>query len=264
MAEKKRLGELIVEANLITEADLNKALRLQVGGIRRLGYILIKMGLISEEQLQTVLSRQLDLPLVRVENEFNPEVKNILPGYLCRKYSVIPLNTGENNTLKMAMVDPSDREAVSDIENYTGKVVQPVLASKSDISANIRSRIPWSPREIFNPQTFSRWTAVISVLAIILIIITAVQFYQYRQQVRYGKVTQSAQSITYENHELLLGFDDQNKVSLLGRGAHASGYYSVTFNNTESLRSFLAVKKDDFSTEQLEWLTWAMNNPRSK
>lgn len=264
MTGKKRLGELIVDAKLITEADLNKALRLQIGGTHRLGYILIKMGFISEEQLQTVLSRQLGLPIINVDAEFDPDVKKILPRYLCLRYSVLPLNSGENNTLTVAMVDPSDSEAVSDIEKYTGKIIQPVLASKSDISSGIRSRIPWSLRDIFNSQTSTRWTAAAAALALLLIIVTAAQFYQDRQSARYGKVSHSASSTTYENLELILGFDAQDKVSLLGRGAHSSGYYSVTFNDSQSLRNFLDAKKDDFSSRQLEWLSWAMTNPRGK
>ena len=263
MANKQRLGDLLIDSKLITKADLDKALRLQVGGNRRLGYLLIQMGFISEEQLHSVLSRQLDLPIVNVEKEFNPEVQKILPKYLCRKYSLIPLMTGENNTLKVAMVDPSDNEAVSDIEKYTGKIIRPVLASKSDISSSIRSRIPWSLRDVFNSQTSTKLTAGVAAIALLLIIITATQFYQDRKQEQYGKVTSTPQSTTYENLELILGFEDQNKVSLLGHGAYSSGYYSVTFNDTQSLEKFLGSKKDDFSARQLEWLSWAMTNPRA-
>jgi hypothetical protein len=264
MTDKKRLGELILDAGLITEADLNKALRLQVGGTHRLGYILIKMGFISEEQLQSVLSQQLGLPIIDVDREFDPAIRKILPKYLCRKFSVIPLRSGDNNTLTVAMVDPSDSEAVSDIEQYTGRIIQPVLASKSAISAGIRSRIPWSLRDLFNSRTSSRWTAATAALALLLIIFTAAQFYQDRQAARYGKVSHAANSTTYENLELTLAFDSQNKVSLIGRGAYSSGYYSVTFNDTHALRSFLDAKKDDFSAQQLEWLAWAMTNPRDK
>ena len=91
MADKKRLGDLLVDSKLLTKTDLDKALRLQVGGNRRLGYLLIKMGFISEEQLHSVLSKQMDLPIVKVKKEFSSEVGTILPRYLCRKYSVIPL-----------------------------------------------------------------------------------------------------------------------------------------------------------------------------
>jgi hypothetical protein len=262
MADKQRLGNLLVDSKLITMAQLDDALRLQVGGNRRLGYLLVKMGFISEEQLHSVLAQQMDLPIVRVEEEFNPEVQKILPKYLCQKYSVIPLMTGENNILKVAMVDPSDNEAVSDIEKYTGKIVRPVLASKSDISSNIRSRIPWSMKDIFNSQTSTRLTAGVAAIALLLIIVTLAQFYQDRQQERYGKVTVTPQSTTYENLELILGFDNQNKVSLLGHGAYSSGYYTVTFNNTKELKNFLDSKKDDFSIRQLKWLSWAMTNPK--
>jgi len=264
MADKKRLGDLLIDSKLITKNDLDKALRLQVGGNRRLGYLLIKMGFISEKQLHSVLSQQLDLPIVNVEKEFNPEVQKILPRYLCRKYSVIPLVTGENNTLTVAMVDPSDSEAVSDIEKYTGKIIRPVLASKSDISSSISSCVPWSLRDVFNSQTSTKLTAGVAAIALLLIIVTATQFYQDRKQEQYGKVTSKPDLTAYENLELILGFDDQKKVSLLGHGAYSSGYYSVTFNDLQSLEKFLNSKKDDFSARQLEWLSWAMTNPRAR
>ena len=261
MADKKRLGDLLVDSKLISKADLDEALRLQVGGNRRLGYLLIKMGFVTEEQLHSVLSQQLDLPIVNVENEFKPEAQKILPRYLCRKYSVIPLMMGENNTLMVAMVDPSDVEAVSDIEKYTGKIIRPVLASKSDISRNINPCVSWSLKDVFNSQTSTKLTASVAFIALLLIIITATQFYQDRKQEQYGKVTSKPSLTAYENLELVLGFDAQEKVSLLGHGAYSSGYYSVTFNDLQSLGKFLNSKKDDFSTRQLEWLSWAMTNP---
>ena len=264
MAGRKRLGDMLVEANLLTQDDLEKALRLQVGGNRRLGYLLIKMGFISEEQLHSVLSEQMDLPIVKVQDQFHSSAKKILPRYLCRKYSVIPLEEGENNTVTMAMVDPSDNEALSDIEKYTGMIIRPVLASKSDISSGIRSNIPWTLKDIFNSQTSTKLTAGIAAIALILIILTATQYYQDRMLNQYGKITSTPQSTTYENLELILGFDEQNMVSLLGHGAYSSGYYSVTFNDSESLQKFLDSKEDDFSAKQLEWLAWAMTNPRGE
>ncbi len=137
-----------------------------------------------------------------------------------------------------------------------------MLASKSDISSNINSRIPWSLRDIFNSQTSTKLTASIAAIALVLIIITATQFYQDRKQEQYGKVTSTPQSTTYENLELIVGFNGEDKISLLGRGAYSSGYYHVTFNDEQSLQKFLDSKKDDFSAKQLEWLGWAMTNPQ--
>lgn len=262
MATKKRLGDLLLEANLVTKDDLDKALRLQVGGNRRLGYLLIKMGFISEEQLHSVLAQQMDLPIADIERDFSPDVRKILPRYLCQKYSILPLMLGENNTLTAAMVDPSDFEAVSDIEKYTGKVIRPVLASKTTIFDGIRSKIPWTLKDLFNAQTSSKLTAAVAALALVLVAITIVQYNQERMKEKYGTVTSTPQSITYENLELILGFDDKNKISLLGRGAHSMGYYSVTFSDTQALEKFVESKRDGFSAKQLEWLQWAMQNPK--
>jgi len=259
---KKRLGDLLVGMNLLAEADLDKALRLQVGGNRRLGYLLIKMGFISEGQLQSVLSKQMDLPIVKVMEAFTSSARKILPRYLCRKYSVLPLASGENNTLKVAMVDPSDDEAVSDIEKYTGKIVQPVLASKSDITLHIMSLIPWSGRDIFYSLSSMKFSAGTAIFALALIIFTSVQFHRDRQAELYGTIRNAPNMTVYENLELILGFDDQENVSLKGHGAYSSGNYSVTFDDLRSLRRFIEARKDDFSTRQMEWLSWAMTNPR--
>lgn len=262
MRTQKRLGDLLVEDKIINQEDLDKALRLQVGGHRRLGYLLIKMGIITEEQLHNVLSQQLDLPIITIEKEFHREAKKLVPRYLCSKYGMIPLNIGENNTVRIAMVDPSDAEAVKDIEKYTGRIIRPVLASKSDIEQSIRKHIPWSFKDIFNARLNGPVMSVIAGIALILAVIVALQLYQERMEVKYGKVTQTPKTISYENLELIVGFTDENKISLLGRGAYASGYYSVTFDSRDDLSSFINSRKNDFSTKQLEWLTWATKNPR--
>ncbi|NOQ46751.1 MAG: hypothetical protein GQ559_08795 [Desulfobulbaceae bacterium] len=258
METKQRLGEMLISAGLLKETQLQEALRLQVGGNRRLGYLLIKMGFIDEKELHTVLSEQLDLSVVQPDKEFSSEVKKILPKYLCKKYSAIPLALGAHNTLKIAMVDPSDSEAVSDIEQYTGKILQVVLAAKSDIHKSIGLLIPWSLKDLFNPQISTRITAIASIIALILIVITATNYYNDKIRAKQGKITRTASSTSYENHELILGVDKSGKVSLLGRGAHAAGYYSITFNDIQSLNTFLDRKKQDFSQKQLEWLAWAV------
>ena len=100
---QKRIADLLIKSGVLTQDDLHKALRLQVVGNRRLGYLLTKMGFITEEQLQTILSQQLDLPTIDIRSEIKNDAKKLLPKYLCRKYSAIPLSLGENNTLKTAI-----------------------------------------------------------------------------------------------------------------------------------------------------------------
>ena len=261
MNDKKRLGDLLIEAGFLNHDDLHKALRLQVAGSRRLGYLLIKMGFISEDQLQSVLSQQLGLPIVDINSEFERDVKKLLPKYLCRKYSAMPLALGDNNTLKTAMVDPSDAEAVADIERYTGKVVQPVLAAKSDIINNIRNHIPWSFKDIVNTQASAKVSGALAVIALILGLVVSVQFYNDKKQELYGNVTRTPQAISYENLELIVGFTTNGKINLLGRGAYSPGYYSITFDKTQDIQNFIRSNRNDFSERQLAWLNWAITNP---
>jgi hypothetical protein len=264
MATIKRLGDMLIDAGLIKEKELDKALKLQVGGNRRLGYLLIKMDFITEEQLQSVLTRQLDLPIVDIQQEFNKEVKQILPRYLCRKYNVIPLGLDDHNILKIAMADPSDSEAVADIEQYTDKVLQPRLASHSDIETAIRKNIPWSLKDIFNPLNSQKFTTLTATVALILIAITIMQYNKDRLRTQYGTKQVTDNAIFYQNHELMLEFGKSGKAALRGHGAHAQGSYSITFNDVDSLEQFIYRKQNDFSIAQRKWLAWALENQASE
>jgi hypothetical protein len=260
MATKKRLGELLLEAELVTQDELDEALKLQVGGNRRLGYLLIKMRVISEKQLQSVLSEQLDLPIVDIQQKFKQEVKHILPRYLCNKYNVFPLGLGTHNILEIAMADPSDSGAIEDIEQYTDKVLHPYLAAHSEIETAIKQHIPWSLRDIFNPLNSQKITAIIAAIALILVVVTILQYKKDRFRTLYGKKQVTENAVYYQNHELMLEFDKTGKVSLQGHGAHAQGSYSITFDNIESLEQFINRKHNDFSTAQRKWLTWTLHD----
>ena len=259
MAHRKRLGEMLIEAGLINEQQLKEALRLQIGGSRRLGYLLIKLGFINEHELQTVLAEQLGVPIISVQQKFDPAVKRLLPRFLCRKYGILPLALADNNRLLVAMSDPSDQEAIADIERYTDKVVEPLLAAQGDIDRGIRQFIPWSLQDLRNPLVASRLTGAMALLALALICVVGYQYYTDKQLAKYGHVRESADVVSYENHELIVAFHRDGKISLLGRGAHAAGYYKVSFPDLGGLRRFIQLRKQDFSSTQLEWLTWVLH-----
>ena len=259
MAKRQQLGEILVQKGLVRPEDINKALRIQVGGNRRLGYILINMGLLSDLQLLETLSQQLDIPIIRIDDEFSEPAKGVVPKYLCRKYSVIPLALEKNNVLKLAMVDPLDDQAIADIENFTGLVVQPVLASQKEISIAVRRHIPFSLRDVLNPQIYSRVAKIASAVAIILLLITGGIAYRYVQTERYGTVSIVGASKVYKNHDLMIGVEKDGKISLLGHGAYSSGYYSVTFESAEALKTFIEKKKNNVSTKQYNWMLWVID-----
>lgn len=259
MSEKKRLGELLIDASLITAEDLNRALKMQVGGNRRLGRILVKMGAITSDQLLETLSSQFQLPIIDPDQEHDPSTKGVLPRYLCSKYEVLPLGLEGDTILKVAMADPSDSEAITDIENFTGKAVQPCLARQTEIHQAIKRHLRLSLGDVFNPQSYTRYAKVASTLALVLILVVAGFTYRFYIQAKYGSVTRTAEAVIYKNHDLMVGIDQSGKATLLGRGAHANGYYSISFDSTASLAKFIDNKKDDLSSNQYEWTQWALS-----
>lgn len=257
MSEKKRLGELLLDAHLITPEILDRALKMQVGGNRRLGRILVNMGTISSDQLTDILSQQFQLPIIDPEQAFHSEAQGLLPRYLCKKYEVLPLGFDGQSIINLAMTDPSDNEAISSVEKYTGKAVQPCLARLTDIHKAIHrhSRLSW--RDIFNPQSYTPYAKAASVIALVLVIIVAGFTYRMYVQAKYGTITRTNTAVLYKNLDLMVGFEHSGKATLLGRGAHADGYYSITFDSVPALVKFVDAKKNDLSSAQFEWVQWA-------
>lgn len=259
METKKRLGELLIQQEIVSQEIVNDALRVQVGGNRRLGHILLQMGTISDDQLANTLSQQLDIPLTDIDETFSSNATQILPRYLCIKYSALPLALQTNNIMLTAMADPSDHEAIRDIENYTGKIVKACLAKQSDITREIPKKVPYSLKDIFNPQCNTRFNRAIATIALLLVTILGVTTYNYIQTAKYGAISQLAHSTLYEHHDLMLGFDNSGKISLLGHSAFSDGYYSVAFNDFEALQDFIKIRSNDFSEKQSTWLRWVLN-----
>ncbi len=258
MAERQRLGEMLVGKGLVSQETVEQALRAQVGGMHRLGSILVRMKAISADQLAETLASHLDIPICSIAERFSPEVRKILPRYLCKQYGVIPLTAKENNVLELAMANPADIEARNDLENYTGKVIQPSLARYSDITEEIPRRIPVGYADFFSPRASSRLTRLGVAGCLVLTLILGGVINSYITNERYGAVTATTESTVYSNHDLVVGVDRNGKIDLVGRGAFAKGYYAASFDHPQVLQNFINSRKDDLSVKQLEWLNWVM------
>ncbi|MEW6219007.1 MAG: hypothetical protein AB1634_05650 [Thermodesulfobacteriota bacterium] len=254
-SRRPHLGEILIQRGLVSAEVIDEALRIQVGGNRRLGYLLLKMKAISEAQLVEVLSEQLRLPAERI-GTVAPEAKGVLPRYLCRRYNAVPLRREANNVLVLAMTDPLDQEAVADIDRYTGLVAKPVLAGQSEIDGAVASQIPLSMRDIFNPQVFNRLARLATAVSLILILVLAVSLYQDHRLRKYGTVTEQASTVVYKNHDLMVGKKSDGKVTLQGHAAFDEGVIDVRLDGPAAFSAFVEGKKPSFSGQQYEWLQW--------
>src|SRR4051812_34546242 len=87
-----RLGQLLVDARLLTEEALEEVLVLQKQDGRRLGVLLVERGLINETQLTQILSHQLSVPWVSLLHiEFSRQLLNLVPHNVAENYCVVPI-----------------------------------------------------------------------------------------------------------------------------------------------------------------------------
>jgi hypothetical protein len=134
----KKLGEILIAAGLIDNIQLEAALGRQKTWGGKLGHSLIELGFVNEEELAEAISKAIRIPYV---NLFDPplvekQIKLLAPD-LARKYEVVPTSL-RNNILYVAMADPFDLDAISELQFITNLKISPVLALESEIKDAIR------------------------------------------------------------------------------------------------------------------------------
>jgi type IV pilus assembly protein PilB len=125
-----KLGELLVKANLVTQGQLEDALKVQSKEGGRLGYTLIKMGYASETDITAFLSKQYNVPAINLHAlDITPEIISLIPPDIAKKYQVLPVNRS-SASLTLAMADPTNVFAMDDIKFMTGYKIEPVVTSE--------------------------------------------------------------------------------------------------------------------------------------
>ena len=132
-----RLGELLQQANKITEEQLNQALAAQQSQGGRVGSHLVKLGYIDDEELVEFLSQRYGVPAINLsEIEVDDSIIGIIPAEVARKYTILPVSKA-GAKLTIAMVDPTNVFAMDDVKFMTGYNVEPVVASDSTLRGAI-------------------------------------------------------------------------------------------------------------------------------
>jgi len=137
MTGKKRLGEILLGADLINRARLEAALRLQALRRQRLGSTLLEVGFVREDDLLHCLSMQMRVPSINLREVPLPrQVLQALPARTAERHHVFPVSVHRDKgrrSLILAMADPTDLEAIREIEFEVGMRVHPTIAMESSI-----------------------------------------------------------------------------------------------------------------------------------
>ena len=148
MAARAKIGDLLVESKLISEEQLEGALRAQQDSGRPLGMTLVRMGFLDEDTLVHTLAMQLKIPVVKLTGKLvNEEVLERVPVDLAEKYRCIPLllnDEGGEKVLYLGMEDPADNQAVEEIRFRIGDSVKPVLVAPSELDEALHRHYHWA------------------------------------------------------------------------------------------------------------------------
>lgn len=135
--KNKRLGEMLVDAHILSQDKVEEAIKLQANSGKRLGAVLLENGYITETQLIDVLKIQLGIDFIDVNKEtIDPSMASIVPKSIAEQYHVVPIKL-EKDKLILAMEDPLNFRALEAVKQITKYKVTPYIAYASAVERAI-------------------------------------------------------------------------------------------------------------------------------
>ena len=138
MAKHKRLGEILLEAKVVDETQLQQALERHWDTGRRLGEVLKEMGMATERDIAVAVARQFGFKTVSniAKATFSDELLELFDGDMAIEKMLFPLKK-EGNTLYLAMVNPLDMETIDNLAFKTGLRVIPCVTTPTEIQTAV-------------------------------------------------------------------------------------------------------------------------------
>ena len=135
--KKLRIGDLLIQQNVITEDQLMEALAHQKESGQRLGRVLADKGFVDEDQMLTILSKQLEIPFVDLGRfEFDADLVRKLPETMARRFRAIILKD-QGKDLLVGMTDPMDIFAVDELARLLGRGIKQAVVRESELLASL-------------------------------------------------------------------------------------------------------------------------------
>lgn len=136
--KKIRLGDLLVENQLITQEQLMQALAEQKSSGHKLGRVLVEKGYVKEEQVLELVSRQLQIPYIDLRRfQFDNDTVKLIPEILSRRYRVIALKEERDGGLIVGMADATDIFAYDELAKQLKRPISIAVVKESDLLETI-------------------------------------------------------------------------------------------------------------------------------
>lgn len=162
--KRKKLGEILQDAGLVSEEQIQKALRIKRETGKRIGKIFVEMEWVSEMDICQTLSRQLGIPMVNLKNKkIDQKVLALVPAKLCYKRRLVPLLV-KDRSLVIAMNNPIDYEAMDEVSFASGHRVRVAVALEQDILDILVRSYPPGEDYMDDPETAEYRVDLINVI----------------------------------------------------------------------------------------------------
>ena len=146
--EKKRLGDILIDCNLITDDQLKEALSFQKENGLKLGEALIQMGLVTEDDIIWALGNQLNISFIHLSPDIvSPEVVKLISADFAKDNRLIPLYKAGSD-FSVCMVDPLDSRPIEYIEGKFGVTVSVSICTALDFIETYNA--VYGPLEVSN------------------------------------------------------------------------------------------------------------------
>ena len=133
-SKRQKLGEILQSWGLVTENQIEEALKVAQGSRKRIGETLVDLGYANESDVAKALASQFDMEFVDLDSPDAVDKDNLqlIPTDLIKKYLVLPI-AQEGNKLKVLCHDPMDLALVDDLRFRLGMDIELALGSRSRI-----------------------------------------------------------------------------------------------------------------------------------
>ena len=138
MAEAgQRLGQLLMRAGIVSEAELNDALEIHWAAGNPIGRVLVDLGYATHGDILSVMAKQIGIEYVDfAERHPTPEAVALVAREMATRYTLMPVEVSDG-VLLVAMADPQNVLALDDLRILTGHDIKPAISTKDDILAAI-------------------------------------------------------------------------------------------------------------------------------
>jgi MSHA biogenesis protein MshE len=135
--QKIRMGEMLLQQNLISEEQLQSALTEQKRTGRKLGRVFVENGFVTEEAISGALARQMNIPYINLRQyNLRPQTVQLIPEMQARRFRAVALED-RGKMLLVGLADPTDLFAYDEITRLLKRDISLAVVNESDLLQSI-------------------------------------------------------------------------------------------------------------------------------